>query len=151
MICFFPLLIPFWFMETLILEEDEQPLLSVSPCPYPEHWLKTAKRTHSSCPTSCEQPVLTPAVPGYHENGRESRKLHQEGLCHCRWWCGFTAAGLGDAVPKLMQRSLVRQVWLRLRLHRSFTLTLYITPQVNYFIQIAAVLEAITAARALLC
>lgn len=32
-----------------------------------------------------------PAVPGHNENDRESRKLHQKGLCLCRRWSSYSS------------------------------------------------------------
>lgn len=99
---------------------------SVSPCPYPEQQPKRASRgTHSSCPSSCEQPALTPAVPEHDKNGREKAENYTTRGSATAEGEVVTAVGLRDAVLKLIQCSLVMQVRLQLSLMNDFRLQLH--------------------------
>lgn len=105
---------------------------------HPKQQLKAAGRgTHSSCPSSCEQPALTPAVPG-HKNGREKAENYTNRGSATAEGEVVTAVGLRDAVLKLIRYCLIMQIRVQLNL-------------MNDFIQIAATLKIVTAARAGLC
>lgn len=100
--------------------------------------MTAGRGTHSSCLSSCEQPVLAPAVPGHCKNGRKKAENYTKRGSATAEGEVVTAVGLRDAVPKLIQYSLVMQVRLQLSL-------------MNDFIQIASTLKMVTAARACLC
>lgn len=83
----------------------------VSPCPYPEQQLKAAGRgTHSSCPNSCEQPALTPAVSRHNKDSREKAENYTNRGSATAEGGVVIAVALRDAVLKLLHHSLVMQV-----------------------------------------